>query len=107
MIWIVLAHIVLVVGAFGVVSMLLAVARVREVPLKDALEGAPMRERKVRPELLDSRLVPTAWLTAGLPALLCAWFLKAQGYTESALITGVVAMGLGWTNGRFLSRSPS
>ena len=64
-----------------------------------------MRERKVRPELLDRRLAPAAWLTAGLPALLAVWFLKAQGYTESAFLTGIVAIGLGWANARFLSRS--
>ena len=86
-------------------GLLLAAARVREAPLNDALEGAPMRQRKVRPELLDRRLVPTAWLTAGVPALLAVWFLKVQGYTESAMLTGIIALGLGWANARLLSRS--
>jgi len=50
-------------------------------------------------------MLPTAWLTAGLPALLAVWFLKAQGYTEPAFVVGIVAVVLGWANARILSRS--
>jgi hypothetical protein len=94
---------------FGGISMLFAAIWIREAPIRDALDGAALRKREVDPRLLEVVMhpffMPTVILTCEAPALLAAWYLHRVGHTESALITGVVAFGLGWLNARRLTQS--